>query len=603
MSKDRRRLNILVVEDNLGDFVLVEEFIRDEYEQAELYHARTFEEAKGLLGAGMTRFDVILLDLSLPDRNGEKLIEDILELAPDIPIVILTGHTDLDFSVKSLSKGISDYLLKDDLSPTLLYKSILYSIERNVFSSKVRESEKGYRDLFELTPQPMWIHNVHTRKFLNVNQAAVNKYGYHKDEFLEMRVDDILPDSNIPGGFSKQGRGSLFEGIFEHKTKTGEIIKVRIESSDTRYAGQRARLVLAIDITEKLKEEERLKLLESVITNSTESVVILEAEPSELPGRRILYVNDAFRAMTGFNEDEIAGKTLSFLNGPQTDEGVRQDLRKAMEEWKIAEVEFINYRKDGTPFWINMSMVPVENESGGYSHWIAIGRDVSEQKRYETELEQSLTEKEVLLSEIHHRVKNNLAVVSSMMQLQAFEEADENVARKLMDGITRISTMATIHELLYHNPSFTNLQFSEVLKKLLAGIDETMNRGVDVKHHISNNNVELNINQAIPCALVINEVVTNTYKHAFKGREKGRISIELVQKADEISLQISDDGIGFCLEEGVESVKSLGMQIIEVLSAQLGGEFDFKSSNEGTTFTLQFQKRDLQGVGYAKMHD
>ncbi len=546
--RDNRELHLLVVEDNIGDFVLVEEFLLEEFEQIRLSHVTTFQKAKTQIESN-TKYDLILLDLSLPDNNGEELIDDMMTITHSTPVVILTGYTDLAFSAKSLAKGVSDYLLKDELSPTLLYKSIIYSLERNIFSAKIKESEKNYRDLFELSPEPMMLFCLDTYKFLNVNQAAISNYGYSKEEFLSMTLLDIKPEKEIESAKdviqeTRHAKNITLQGEHRHVKKNGDIIYVEITGSSLEYEGRDVRIALARDVTEKRREEERLKLLESVITHSTEAVVILEAEPDKKEGRRILYVNQAFTNMTGYNSDEVTGKTLHFLNGPKTDQDQLEKLRQSMKRWEICEVELLNYKKDGTRFWINTSMVPVGKGEDGYSHWVAIGRNITDQKMHEQQLQTTIQEKEVLLSEIHHRVKNNLAVISGMMQLQAFDEKNREVQLRLYDSIFRIQTMATIHELLYQSESFSQLMFSDIIEKLVKGVNDTLESGKDIDLVIDKAEIELNINQAIPCSLIINEVITNIYKHAFTGRDHGRVDVKISEQNGKVILKIADDGVG-----------------------------------------------------------
>ena len=603
--RDKRELHLLVVEDNIGDFVLVEEFLLEEFEQISLSHVTTFQKAKTKIESN-TKYDLILLDLSLPDNNGEELIDDVMTITQSTPVVILTGYTDLAFSAKSLAKGVSDYLLKDELSPTLLYKSIIYSLERNTFSTKIKESEKNYRDLFELSPEPMMLFCLDTYEFLNVNQAAITNYGYSKEEFLSMTLLDIKPEGEVISAKNviqetRHAKNITLQGEHRHVKKNGDIIFVEVTGSSLEFEGRYVRIALARDVTEKRREEERLKLLESVITHSTEAVVILEAEPDKKEGRRILYVNQAFTNMTGYSSDEVTGKTLHFLNGPKTDQDQLNKLRQSMKKWEICEVEFINYKKDGTSFWINTAMVPVAKGDGGYSHWVAIGRNITDQKMYEEELQTSIQEKEVLLSEIHHRVKNNLAVISGMMQLQAFDEKNREVQLRLYDSIFRIQTMATIHELLYQSESFSQLMFSDIIEKLVKGVNDTLESGKDIDLVIDKEEIELNINQAIPCSLIINEVITNIYKHAFTGRDHGRLNVKISEENGKVILKIADDGVGLPDNFNIDDSGSLGMHIIKILVRQLEGTYSFESDKNGTEFNFVFKKVQKKGIGSVKM--
>lgn len=600
MNRDLLPIQVLLIEDNPGDALLVKEFLNEAFKKAELSHITTFQKGSELLKSDSS-FDAILLDLSLPDSNGMELIDEILELAGSIPVIILTGFTNLEFSRQSLSKGVSDYLLKDELSATLLHKSIVYSIERNAFSGRLKKSEQNYRHLFEFSPVPMWVYDIQTLEFLDVNKTAIKHYGYTKDEFLGMTIREIFPPNEIDDLHEELSTISLQKqksevGIYRHQKKNGEIIQVEVEGSAIEYKDRKARLILADDITEKLREEQRLKQLESVITNTSEFVAIVEENYDDKHGR-IIYVNDAFTDMTQFEREEVLGKSLAFLNGPETDPDKIKKLEDAMVNGEICNVEFINYRKNGDPFWVNTTLVPVTEKNASYKQWAVIGREISKQKAYEKELEDSLEEKQVLLSEIHHRVKNNLAVVSSMMQLQAYKTNDDELEKKLFDSVFRISTMATIHEILYQSGSFSKLNFTEIIEKLIENLEMVMGKNKDIEHHIEKEPIELNINQAIPCSLLINEVVTNVYKHAFEGRDSGQLHVKLACANNEVLVRITDNGIGIPEENISDSTGSLGLHLIKVLTNQLNGESALRNIKEGTEFTLRFKKSDASGIG------
>ena len=549
MNEMSKRYTFFVIEDSRGDFVLIEEYLNEQFIRPSITHVKTFQEAESILASDtMSTYDCIILDLSLPDKSGKVLIEDVLTMADGVPVVVLTGYTDLSFSVQSLATGVSDYLLKDELSPSMLHKSIIYSIKRNDFSEKIKASEMKYRTLFELSPEPMWLTDSRTSSFLDVNQAAVTHYGYSKDEFLSMTVDDITTTEqpNLANGVES----GVIEGemignghYLNHRKKNGDIMKVEIESNEIEYQDKAAELVLINDVTEKLREEKKRKLLESVVTNTTESVAILDISP-QAPHPRIVYINGGFQEMTGYDEDDVRNRSLSFLAGEDTDSEEMQKMTNAIENRKQAEVELINYRKDGSPFWTQISVVPVENSQGDYSHMVAIGRDITDRKESEKKLQESLSEKEVLLSEIHHRVKNNLALVSGMLQMQVFDEDNEEVINKLNNSMLRVETMASIHQLLYESSSFSRLEFSKIINKLIKATHDSFSAGKDIDIEIETEPFELNINQAVPCSLIINEAITNVYKHAFKNRQKGWIKAVLRCEEDLVTFRIEDDGNG-----------------------------------------------------------
>ncbi|MBE9464181.1 PAS domain S-box protein [Dyadobacter subterraneus] len=265
MEKDKNLYKILVIEDNPGDFALIEDFLDEQMVSPEIFQAKTFKEGQALLVEKGLAVNVILLDLSLPDKSGENLIMEIVALSAGIPIIVLTGYPDISFSVKSLSLGVSDYLLKDELSASNLYKSILYSIERKKKSAELEESEKRYSDLFQLSPQPMWVYDLETLKFLNVNDAAIRHYGYSLEEFRGMTIRDIRPVEELPkleeALYLTRRQSSTFHynGISRHRKKNGEIIQAEIQSNGIYIDGRRARVVLINDITERLRYIEAIE--------------------------------------------------------------------------------------------------------------------------------------------------------------------------------------------------------------------------------------------------------------------------------------------------------------------------------------------------------
>ena len=255
---DQEGYHLLLVEDNLGDILLIEEYLHEKILNLKLTVANTFEEPKENLIDEAQQYDAIILDLTLPDLQGEELILQVKKLAEDISIVVLTGYSNIEFGMKSLSLGVSDYLLKDELTPTTLYKSIIYSIGRYRISRQLKHSELRYKELFHLSHQPMYLYNLNTLEFIDVNKAAVDHYGYSKEEFLSMNLKQIRPESEVPKlvkmiGSIREGKFKGGPRIFSHKKKNGEIITVEIKSNLIVHEGIKAEVVLANDITERMR--------------------------------------------------------------------------------------------------------------------------------------------------------------------------------------------------------------------------------------------------------------------------------------------------------------------------------------------------------------
>ncbi len=163
----------MIIEDNPGDYTLIEDHLREQSLNPQITHVKNFKEAKSFLTNEQDHYDTIHLDLSLPDMDGEELIVEIISLCIGCPIIVLTGFEDIEFSIKSLSLGVADYLLKEDINASSLYKSIIYNIERRKSNIQLKESQKRYSDLFQLSPQPMWVYDPETLRFSQVNNAAI----------------------------------------------------------------------------------------------------------------------------------------------------------------------------------------------------------------------------------------------------------------------------------------------------------------------------------------------------------------------------------------------------------------------------------------------
>ena len=257
MRDNFEEYSILIVDDNPGDVILISEYIDQEIPTSIVTIAESYQQTRAILLNPEHHLDIILLDLTLPDFSGEALVKEVVDISREALVIVLTGYSNLEFGKKCLTLGASDYLLKDSLGPTVLYKSVIYSIERNEYTKQLKDSQKKYFDLFQLSPQPMWVYDEESLKFQFVNNASIKLYGYSNEEFMTMTVNDIIPNQDF---FNTQMNGntdSLHQTI--HSKKNGEEIIVEEKSSIIEFDGRKARMVLATDITEKKKLQEKLQ--------------------------------------------------------------------------------------------------------------------------------------------------------------------------------------------------------------------------------------------------------------------------------------------------------------------------------------------------------
>ncbi|AIZ41351.1 response regulator [Cellulophaga baltica] len=258
MIKDKSNYSILIIEDNPGDLFIFQEYLRDQILNPTIVSAHSFEEASKILKDDTQKFDIVFLDLSLPDKKGATLIHEILKIGKKVPIVVLTGYSDIQFSIESLHLGVSDYLIKDELTALALYKSLRYNIERGKYLVQLEQSEKRYIDLFHLSPQPMWIYDIDTLKFLDVNDAATKHYGYSYEEFLDMTILEIRPKEEIPTlnkvlQSMPLNHSGKIKGFYKHQKKDGTVIEVEITSNLVSRVGKTVRIILANDVTDRVQ--------------------------------------------------------------------------------------------------------------------------------------------------------------------------------------------------------------------------------------------------------------------------------------------------------------------------------------------------------------
>ena len=263
----KEKFRLLVIEDNPGDFLLIKEHLSSISHVGKLDHASRFSDVNDLVGSGRS-YHAVLLDLKLPDLEGEELIRKTIDLVSPAPVIVLTGFSDMSFSVESLKMGVSDYILKDRLNSHDLWKSIRYSIERNTMTSKLRRSENRYRELFENNPSPMLIWAPGSGKIIDSNREAQIKYGYTKKEFLklsfgdlQLKMSDHSPDE--ANRLNELQSSDPSKKVWRHRKKCGEIIFVEMKGHLVDYKGETATLMLLNDVTELITLQE--KMIENVI--------------------------------------------------------------------------------------------------------------------------------------------------------------------------------------------------------------------------------------------------------------------------------------------------------------------------------------------------
>lgn len=300
--------------------------------------------------------------------------------------------------------------------------------------------------------------------------------------------------------------------------------------------------------------------------------------------------NKAAEEMLGWTQEEAMGQFM-----PHVAKGWEEDFKnlmsKSLKKGTIKNREIIRYRKDGSPIHLRLNVGRIVGDGVEDQQMLAILEDITKEKEYQEQLENSVKEKEVLLSEVHHRVKNNLAIIAGLIELQKEGLDDEKLLIILMETQNRIYSISGVHELLYNTESFTEITFEEYAVKLIKrirGMYDSERKNITIEHDFASRN--LNINQAIPLGLLLNELISNSFKHAFKGRKTGKIFISLAEKDEAIEVVYKDDGSGFDKDKFDQST-TLGATLIKTLIAQLEADHSLET-DQGFIFKFQFHVKE-----------
>lgn len=430
-----------------------------------------------------------------------------------------------------------------------------------------------------------------------VSENIMDILGYPAEEFMKneslfsnlMLEDDIKTYDEKVANWKSRGAKGVISNEIRVRNRSNEIIwledhmfEVNPENAKPYYSG------IMIDITQQKKTQ--LKMLET----ETKLTAILKNLPKVVIYQSGLgkdFISDNIAEMIGYSPAEVL-ETKYFFGSVMHPEDLLV-VKNAIAGWKqsgeegILNMEFRVKKKNGGYIWIEDHMFKVKvSEKESYLSGILI--DITERKIAEQKISSSLKEKELLLKEIHHRVKNNLQVVSSLLKLQSGYVKDENSLDLLIDSQNRIRSMALVHQKLYQSKDFSEIDFSEYLKQLTEHLLHVFKtRQGEIGITIESTNVNLSIDLAIPCGLILNELISNSLKYAFPPGKKGMITIRFRYLNNGYEILVSDNGIGFPKEINYKETKSLGLQLVNTLVGQIEGTIT-KEDSDGTTFRIQF---------------
>jgi PAS domain S-box-containing protein len=318
----------------------------------------------------------------------------------------------------------------------------------------------------------------------------------------------------------------------------------------------------------------------SLVASKTDNSVIIADHSG-----KIEWVNDGFTRMTGQSK-EILGRGIEEI-------GVYQNVDKVISDAIIEKhskiFESHVKRSDGKEMWISSTLTPIFEHGDTLKKLVFVDTDITESKKMEQQIIASLKEKDVLLKEIHHRVKNNLQIIISLLNLQSGYIKDEETLKAVREGQNRVRSMALVHEKFYQADELAEIDFGDYTEKLVHFLRQSYgDDNTNVEFSVRTDGVTLDMDHAMPCGMLVTEIVSNSLKYAFPNHRPGKIDIEMKKyPGKKIMFSISDNGIGLPANFDIDHSDTLGMQLIGALAKQVDGEVMVSSKN-GAKFSVTF---------------
>ena len=431
-------------------------------------------------------------------------------------------------------------------------------------------------------------------RIININNSGLMLLGYNKDE-LEMKpLNYLLEDEKaLEIVLKTPNQSNLNESVVRTletnlKSVNGTLVPVLLSISTIRIREDHppGSICIGSDLIQEKKMKKALheseEMYKTLLKTDPDSVVTTDLEGN------IIQFSQHTMFMHGYSEDELEGKSVFDLFAPECQDKALRTLMETIKNGISRNNELTLLKKDGSRFTGEINASTIKNLQGENFTVLYTMRDISHHKQAEAQIQASLDEKEVLLREIHHRVKNNLQIISSLLNLQSSYLNDKASKEVFKESQDRVKSMAMIHQKLYQSGNFEHIEMGEYIEYLVNGLFNSYGVNSDkIKYKTDLQKVYLDIDSAIPMGLIINEIVTNTIKHAFPGELKGEIFIKMAQEEENILIVVADNGIGLPDDLLLDKTGTLGLQLVYNLTRQIDGELEIKRF-KGTEFRIKF---------------
>lgn len=506
------------------------------------------------------------------------------------------------------------------------YKNAGILEKLNSNTQEIIESNERYDIVAKATSDTIWDWKIQDDYFV-WNKGIEQVFGYSKEEvgtdskwwFERIHPEDTLKMSVKLYSFLEQKterwqdeyRFQCANGTYKYVYDRGFLVKDE--------NGKAIRMIGAIqDITKQKEEEQRLKLLETVITQTKDAVVITDIDISKNSLPNIIFVNPAFQKMTGYNSEDVVGKSPLLFVDLKSDSNQLQKLINSIQSVSECMIETINYKKSGEEYWVNFSMIPVHNKDGEHTHWISIQRDITQDKNQEKEKEQlirELTQNNKDLKQFSYITSHNfrapLSNLTGLLYLMEDIPIENEELKEILNGFKKSTQLLneTINDLvkvviIKDNPSIQkeDVSINEVFENVFFQLNNQIQLYKPILITEMEENIKVKINKAYLESILLN-LVSNAIKYRSTER-KLKLSIKAHAKENYVNLEIEDNGIGIDMTKNKDKIfglyqrfhnypdsKGLGLYLVKSQVEAMGGTIEVESfTNKGTKFTIKFNK-------------